>query len=559
MMLSLPRVPVRLKRFSSRASSLLLLAQRSPLVQLMLPEAKIASSAGLGEIVKFSIATFAGLGAYDTVSGASSVRQLTPVLDATTVSVTAGNSLSFVFNYTGSDTPDHFKVTGTMPPGLTQTGSTDSKSDSITGIATTPGTYSITITAWRDSAEKSDKVSKAFTVSVTGGTPPSITSQPASVTINSGGTTTLTVTATGTVPTYQWYKGTSGTTTSPISGATSASYTTAILTADTKYWVRVKNSLDSVDSNTATVTVKTPPTITTQPASVSITSGGTTTLTVVPAGTAPFTYQWYEGNAGTTTNPVSGATSASFKTPALTATKTYWVRVTNSVSSKNSTAATVTVTSTPPAITSHPASVSISSGTTGTFTVVASGTAPFTYQWYEGESGTTTAPIAGAISNSYTTGALTASKSFWVRVTNSASSVDSTAAVATIAAVVTPFESWRAGKSLTGGAGDDDDKDGLSNLLEYTFGLDPQVADSSSPGSFASDPSDAQFLVLTFPLSPQATDVTPVFQRSSLNGEWTPIPESDPTYVITRASGQISIRIPKANPSEFFRLSAMLN
>ena len=67
------------------------------------------------------------------------------------------------------------------------------------------------------------------------------------------------------------------------------------------------------------------PTITTQPKSQTIKSGKTATMSVVATGTAPLTYQWYKGASGTTTSPISGATSASYTTPALTATTSYWV------------------------------------------------------------------------------------------------------------------------------------------------------------------------------------------------------------------------------------------
>ena len=92
---------------------------------------------------------------------------------------------------------------------------------------------------------------------------PNITVNPASSTIPSGTTATLTVTATGTTPTYQWYLGNAGTTTTPISGATAASYKTPALTATTKYWVRASNSAGSDNSTTATITVTPPPPVTT--------------------------------------------------------------------------------------------------------------------------------------------------------------------------------------------------------------------------------------------------------------------------------------------------------
>jgi hypothetical protein len=95
---------------------------------------------------------------------------------------------------------------------------------------------------------------------------PVITSQPLNRTILQGQTTTLSVAATGTAPlSYQWYVGTSGTTTSPIGGAASAGYTTPPLSSTTSYWVRISNADGTANSATATVTVEAPPTITMQP------------------------------------------------------------------------------------------------------------------------------------------------------------------------------------------------------------------------------------------------------------------------------------------------------
>jgi hypothetical protein len=54
------------------------------------------------------------------------------------------------------------------------------------------------------------------------------------------------------------------------------------------------------------------------------------------------TYQWHRGARGVTTNPV-GANSATFTTPAMTSTHTYWVRISNGCGSIDSAAATVTV------------------------------------------------------------------------------------------------------------------------------------------------------------------------------------------------------------------------
>jgi hypothetical protein len=89
----------------------------------------------------------------------------------------------------------------------------------------------------------------------------------------------------------------------------------------------------------------TPPAITSQPASTTINSGSSATLTVTASGTAPLSYQWFTGPSGTTTTPVSGGTGPSI-TVSPTTTTSYWVRVTNSCGSANSSAATVTVNTT---------------------------------------------------------------------------------------------------------------------------------------------------------------------------------------------------------------------
>lgn len=83
------------------------------------------------------------------------------------------------------------------------------------------------------------------------------------------------------------------------------------------------------------------PLIVDQPDNVQINRGGTTTLSVVATGVMPMTYQWYEGITGDTSSPIPGATAAAFTTPPLTGSnqylsRTYWVRVTNALGSRDS-------------------------------------------------------------------------------------------------------------------------------------------------------------------------------------------------------------------------------
>ena len=85
------------------------------------------------------------------------------------------------------------------------------------------------------------------------------------------------------------------------------------------------------------------PAITTQPVGPEIASGQTATLTVVASGSGSLSYQWYQGPSGTSTNAISGATSSSYTTPALTATTSYWVQVTDANGSSASNTAVVLI------------------------------------------------------------------------------------------------------------------------------------------------------------------------------------------------------------------------
>jgi len=120
----------------------------------------------------------------------------------------------------------------------------------------------------------------------------------------------------------------------------------------TTYYYRVRaTGAPGTSGNSNVITVVTPgsaPMIGTPPLSGFITAGQSVTLTVV-AGGGNLTYQWYRGTSGNTGSPLSGATTASFTTPALTQTTSYWVRVSNGLGSINS--ATATLKLMPPSLT----------------------------------------------------------------------------------------------------------------------------------------------------------------------------------------------------------------
>jgi len=493
------RINPKVRRIFSKGSSLLLLFQRTPIVQMILPEARVMGTTGVGELVKWTVATVAGLGVYDTVAGATTMAQIAPTPVVTPLNAKAGTSISLTVQVTGAPgNPGSWQISsGSLPPGISKTSS--GSTCTMSGIPTTAGTFNFTLKAWENSGNSGGSISKAFSIAVAA-VIPVITANPASSTINSGGTATLSVTASGTSPTFQWYKGTAGNTANPVSGATSASYTTPALTATTSYWVKATNSAGSDNSTAATITVRIPPAFTTHPASATLNSGTTTTLIVSASGTSP-TFQWYVGNSGVTTSPISGATSNSYTPPALTATTSYWVKATNAAGTASSNTAKLTVI-TPPAITGHPASVTINRGDTATLTAGASGTSP-TFQWYVGNSGDTSNPVPNATSVSFTTPVLTASTSYWARAANAAGSVDSNAALVTVVSPVNTFADWQASQFSTtqladtaiSGPAADPDGDGIGNDREYVFGLMPLTADPTpAPAIVAS----AGQLLITF-------------------------------------------------------------
>src|SRR2546428_513218 len=168
------------------------------------------------------------------------------------------------------------------------------------------------------------------------------------------------------------------------------------------------NSAGSATTTGATLTVSpaTPPTITTQPANQAVTAGQTATFTAAATGSPTPTVQWQVStDSGATFSILSGATSTTlrFTTASSQNGNQYHPVVTNSAGTATTTAATLTVNpATPPTITTQPANQTVTAGKTATFSVVASGSVPLSYQWQK-NNGTGFLNISGATAASYTT------------------------------------------------------------------------------------------------------------------------------------------------------------
>jgi Immunoglobulin domain/Immunoglobulin I-set domain/PQQ-like domain len=175
------------------------------------------------------------------------------------------------------------------------------------------------------------------------------------------------------------------------------------------------------------------PAITQQPASVTVTAGQAATFSVMATGTAPLSYQWFMNGAasGTNSDTFSIAQTTSGQTGAHID-----VTVTNATGSVTSAMVTLTVTAaaTAPTITEQPTSETVTAGQAATFSVMATGTAPLTYQWFMNgaASGTNSSTFSIAQATTAQTGAQIS-----VKVSNTTGSATSSTATLTVNAAAT--------------------------------------------------------------------------------------------------------------------------
>lgn len=312
-----------------------------------------------------------------------------------------------------------------------------------TYAATTSGTYNVIFTDTGSSGAPSATVSSS-TATLTVDTAPSVSTQPASNTIESGQSATLTSTVahgTGTFS-WQWYNG--GVAVSGATGTgTTASYSANAAGSYNVIFTDTGSTVTpylTVGSSQATVTVNGAPSITSisPSTSVSIDVGQSETVSVLATGgTPPLTYAWTVAS-GDSCPGFSSSTSNSFTyTPTGTTSNcAFTVSVSDSVNGGPATANTavinVAATLATPA-TPSPSSQSVDKGQTATIagTAPTTGTAPYTYQWLEEAQGAgsysnavdCTTPTTLTCTFSTTAGTTAGSYSFELQVTDSANSV----------------------------------------------------------------------------------------------------------------------------------------
>lgn len=337
----------------------------------------------------------------------------------TNVNINLGQSVTFTVAASGTN-PRYAWYAGPVGTTTTQLGS----------AATLTFTPSDTTTVWARATADCGAPSDSTLATVDVCSPPAINTQPADKTIPSGSTATFTVAATGTSLTYQWYRGENTDTSQPITGATSASYTTPALTADTRYWVNVtsKNRC-STRSASAVAQMCVPPAASITPQSANISSGQSVILQVQPGAAS---YQWYTGASGNTANPIANATTYYYDAHP-TGNTSYWVRVGNGICSSDSISVPINVCV--PKITTQPASTSIIQWSSTTLSVTA--TSATGYQWYVGNVPSTVQPAANGTNATLTVSPSTTT-TYWVRVTGVCGTVDSTNATVTVTPCTRP-------------------------------------------------------------------------------------------------------------------------
>lgn len=255
---------------------LIVLLQRFPALRVAATADGALIVSRTGAPLRSAIATAASLGAVHALAGATAfvVRQnqnivtsqgdppriTTPFTGAVGVPIAP-----VLFTVNGATAqPGSFQI-ASLPPGLSVAGANSSgllnaSSGVISGTPTTAGTFSTSILAWEFAGgpatpgnDTFGPITLTFIIGTGASSAPVITKQPLSQVVSAGAGVTLSVGATGSpAPTFLWKRNGAA-----INGATDSSLVfSSVQSGDAgDYSVVVSNSMGSVTSDTATLTV----------------------------------------------------------------------------------------------------------------------------------------------------------------------------------------------------------------------------------------------------------------------------------------------------------------
>jgi alpha-tubulin suppressor-like RCC1 family protein len=239
---------------------------------------------------------------------------------------------------------------------------------------------------------------------------PAVTQQPVSTTVEAGQEAVFEASASGSpTPSVKWETSANGTTWSAISGATSNKLTIPATTTSMsgrEYRATFKNTVGAATSETVTLTVQKAPTVTKQPASITVNEGQRALFEAAASGFPAPTVHWeVSTDGGGTWSPIEGATSNQLAIASAQLSEDgYQYRAVfhNAAGTATSQAATLTVHA-PPVITQQPAGTIVEVGESATFTATASGYPAPTVQWeLSSDGGKTWSAISGATTDQLT-------------------------------------------------------------------------------------------------------------------------------------------------------------
>ena len=299
--MNVPSAAYRLSWLNLPVVMLVTLLQRTPAVRVLASASEYVLTSPVGQLLRGAV-TAAALGALHSRAGATTFVQVPD----NPVSATVGTSVQVAFTYIGTpSSPARFQIVGgSLPPGLrfdpAPVGTTIlSGTPRIVGTPTQAGTFTVSVQGFNPEG-LTNNVAQPIEFRVSSGvttTPPAISAQPQSRTVNVGESVTFTVTATGDpFPSFQWRKNNTD-----VAGATSVSLTlTNVQLSDAgSYNVFVTNSAGALSSASATLTVNAPtaqtPVFTVHPISNTAQLGSTVVLNASATNAA--SYQWRRGEA----------------------------------------------------------------------------------------------------------------------------------------------------------------------------------------------------------------------------------------------------------------------
>jgi hypothetical protein len=218
--------------------------------------------------------------------------------------------------------------------------------------------------------------SRKATLNLQGTIPPVISAQPTNQTVVIGTDVSFTVAALSLEPLeFQWLKDSRS-----VTNATNATLLLPLVSAldAGSYAVLITNRLGGVTSASARLEVRFPPSIRTQPTNQVALAGETVTIKAESAGSTPLEHQWFKNGLA-----IPGATNVQLGFSSIQGEDagTYLLTVRNGYGSVRSDEVTLTV-NVPVQIAFGPTNQTVLAGAPAIFSVEATGTPPFLYQWF---------------------------------------------------------------------------------------------------------------------------------------------------------------------------------